>query len=65
MDAKTISEAFGLEGPLETEEIDEPEADDADETAIDDDIDAAFSGSARPADRREAFIRAVKAAMKG
>lgn len=65
MDAKTISEAFGLEGPLETEEIDEPEADDADETAIDEDIEAAFDVSAKPADRREAFIRAVKAAMKG
>lgn len=65
MDAKTISKAFGLEGPLETEEIDEPEADDADETAIDEDIEAAFDVSAKTADRREAFIRAVKAAMKG
>lgn len=59
-----MMQAFDLaEVPAEAEA--EDDADDADEGALNDDIEMAMSSDATPEDRREAFIRAVKAAMRG
>lgn len=56
--------AFDLsDAPAEVES--EEETVEADEADLDADIEAAFSAGASPEDRREAFIRAVKAAMRG
>ncbi len=65
MDADTLAKAFDLpDGPADVDDDSEEtaEAEDADITA---DVEMAFDTSASPEDRREAFIRAVKAAMKG
>lgn len=59
-----MMQAFDLaDAPAEVEA--EDDADDADEGALDEDIEMAMSSDASPEDRREAFIRAVKAAMRG
>lgn len=56
--------AFDLsDAPAEVES--EEETVEADEADLDADIEAAFNSGASPEDRREAFIRAVKAAMRG
>ena len=44
---------------------DDEDAAEAEETDLDADVAMAFDTDASPEDRREAFIRAVKAAMKG
>lgn len=64
MDPDTLAKAFDLPAPPEEVEDDEEtvEAEDAD---LDADVAVAFDTAASPEDRREAFIRAVKAAMKG
>jgi hypothetical protein len=64
VDAKTISEAFGVEVEDEDAEVDETEVEEADESDLDADISTAYDSSAPAEDRREAFIRAVKAAMR-
>jgi hypothetical protein len=64
VDAKTISEAFGVEVEDDDTDLEEPEAEEADEADLDSDIATAFDASAPAEDRREAFIRAVKAAMR-
>lgn len=66
MDAKTIGEAFGIDG-LDGVDPDDIDADveEADEESLGEDIATAFDASSSAADRREAFIRAVKAALKG
>lgn len=64
MDPETLMQAFDLsDAPAEVEA--EDEAIEVDESDLDADIEAAFNPGAPPEDRREAFIRAVKAAMKG
>ena len=64
MDPDTLAKAFDLpDAPAEVEDDDEMA--DAEEADLDADVATAFDSSARPEDRREAFIRAVKAAMKG
>lgn len=64
LDPETMMQAFDLaDAPAEVEA--EDDADDADEGVLDDDIETAMSSDASPGDRREAFIRAVKAAMRG
>lgn len=63
MDSKTISEAFGIEAG-DDEELPDEEGDEADEETLGSDIELAFSAEADPVERREAFIRAVKAAAK-
>lgn len=63
MDPNTLAEAFDL--PAVESVDDEDEATEADESDLDADVAMAFDTSASPEDRREAFIRAVKAAVKG
>lgn len=63
MDPNTLAEAFDL--PAVESIDDEDEATEADESDLDADVAMAFDTSASPEDRREAFIRAVKAAVKG
>lgn len=64
MDPETLMQAFDLsDAPAEVES--EEEAVEADEADLDADVAMAFDASASPEDRREAFIRAVKAAVKG
>lgn len=64
MDPDTLAKAFDLPAPPEEVE-DDDEAIEADEGGLDADVAMALDVSAEPADRREAFIRAVKAALKG
>lgn len=64
MDSKTISEAFGIEAGEDEEELPDEEGEEADEETLGADIELAFDASADPTERREAFIRAVKAAAK-
>ncbi len=64
VDAKTMKDAFGVEVDDEEAELEEPEAEEADESDFDADISTALDPSAPPEDRREAFIRAVKAAQR-
>jgi hypothetical protein len=64
MDPETLAQAFDLPAPPE-EAPDDDEAIEADEADLDADVAMAFDTSASPEDRREAFVRAVKAAMKG
>ena len=64
MDSKTISEAFGIEAGEDEDEIADEESDEADEETLGSDIELAFSAETDPIERREAFIRAVKAAAK-
>lgn len=64
MDPETLMQAFDLaDAPAEPEE--EDSAEDADESDLDADVAMALDMNAEPEDRREAFIRAVKSAMKG
>lgn len=64
MDPETLAKAFDLpDVPAEVE--DEDDAIEAEEGDLDADVAMAFDTDASPGDRREAFIRAVKAAMKG
>lgn len=66
MDAETIAKAFGVDGldGVDPDELDD-DVEEADEDSLGEDIDAAFDASSSASERREAFIRAVKAAMKG
>jgi hypothetical protein len=64
MDPDTLAQAFDLPAPPAEVEDDE-DAVEAEETDLDADVAMAFDTDASPEDRREAFIRAVKAAMKG
>lgn len=64
MDPETLAQAFDLPA-VDAVEEDDAEATEAEEADLDADVAMAFDTSAAPADRREAFIRAVKAAMKG
>lgn len=64
MDPDTLAKAFDLPAPpAEVEEDDD--AIEAEEATLDADVAMAFDTSTSPEDRREAFIRAVKAALKG
>ena len=63
MDPNTLAEAFGL--PAVESVDDEYDAAESEEADLDADVAMAFDTSASQEDRREAFIRAVKAAMKG
>ncbi len=64
MDPDTLAKAFDLpDVPAAVEDDDETA--DTEEADLDGDVAMAFDTSATPEDRREAFIRAVKAAMKG
>jgi hypothetical protein len=64
MDPDTLAKAFDLPAPpAEVEEDDD--AIEAEEATLDEDVAMAFDTSTSPEDRREAFIRAVKAALKG
>ncbi len=63
MDPNTLAEAFDLPAPPAEVEDDEPL--EADESDLDADVALVFDAGTPPEDRREAFIRAVKAAMKG
>jgi hypothetical protein len=62
MDPKTLVEAFDL--PAMPEEV-EDEDTDVEEADLAADVEMLFDPGAEPEARREAFIRAVKAAMKG
>jgi hypothetical protein len=63
VDPDTLAQAFDLPGPPEVEEEDEDiESEEADLAA---DVDMLFDADVAPDARREAFIRAVKAALKG
>lgn len=66
MDAETIGKAFGIDGldGVDPDDID-VDVNEADEESLGEDIEMAFDASAKASDRREAFIRAVKAALKG
>jgi hypothetical protein len=59
-----MKDAFGVDVEDEDTELDEPEVEEADEGDFDADISTALDPSAPPEDRREAFIRAVKAAQR-
>jgi hypothetical protein len=66
VDAGTLAKAFGIEAEDEDAELEDTEAElEADTGTLDSDIELAFDTSASADDRREAFIRAVKSAMKG
>jgi hypothetical protein len=62
MDPKTLVEAFDLPAMPEEVEDEDTDVEEADLTA---DVEMLFDPGAEPEARREAFIRAVKAAMKG
>jgi hypothetical protein len=62
MDPKTLVEAFDLPDLPEVEDEENTDVEEADLAA---DVDMLFDADAEPEARREAFIRAVKAAMKG
>jgi hypothetical protein len=62
MDPKTLVEAFDLPEMPEEVEDEDTDVEEADLTA---DVEMLFDASVEPEARREAFIRAVKAAMKG
>jgi hypothetical protein len=62
MDPKTLVEAFDLPDMPEDVEDEDTDVEEADLTA---DVEMLFDPGAEPEARREAFIRAVKAAMKG
>lgn len=64
MDPDTLAKAFDLPAPP-AEVEDDAEVADAEEADLDADVALVFDTEASPEDRREAFIRAVKAAMKG
>lgn len=64
MDPNTLAEAFDLPAPP-AEVEDDDDAVEADESDLDADVALVFDAGTPPEDRREAFIRAVKAAMKG
>ena len=64
MDPGTLAKAFDLpDVPAEVE--DDDEATETEEADLDADVAMAFDTGVSPEDRREAFIRAVKAALKG
>jgi hypothetical protein len=63
MDSKTLVEAFDL--PAMPEEVEDDEDTDVEEADLTADVEMLFDANAEPEARREAFIRAVKAAMKG
>ena len=64
MDPDTLAKAFDLPGvPAEVE--DDEETTETEEADLDADVAMAFETGASPEDRREAFIRAVKVALKG
>lgn len=65
MDPETLAQAFDLPAPPEDTEESDDDAIEADEGDLDADVAMALDASAEPEDRREAFIRAVKAALKG
>jgi queuine/archaeosine tRNA-ribosyltransferase len=64
VDPETLAKAFDLPAPP-AEVEDDDEAIEAEEADLDADVALVFDASTPPEDRREAFIRAVKAAMKG
>lgn len=59
-----MKEAFGVDVEDEDAELEDTEVEEADEGDFDADIATAHDPSAPAEDRREAFIRAVKAAMR-
>lgn len=65
MDADTLAKAFDLPAPPAEVEDDDDAATETEEADLDADVAMAFDTGAAPEDRREAFIRAVKAALKG
>jgi hypothetical protein len=65
MDPDTLAQAFDLPAPPASVDDDEDESLESEESDLDGDVAMLFDPSAQPEDRREAFIRAVKAAMKG
>jgi len=65
MDPDTLAKAFDLPDVPKDVDDDAEETAEVDDAALDEDVALAFDTGATPEDRREAFIRAVKAAMKG
>jgi queuine/archaeosine tRNA-ribosyltransferase len=65
MDPDTLAQAFDLPAPPADVEDDDEETMAADESDLDADVAMAFDTEAAPDERREAFVRAVRAAMKG
>ncbi len=63
MDPDTLAKAFDLPAP--PAEVEDDDVVEADESDLDSDVAMVWDTNAAPEDRREAFIRAVKAAVKG